>query len=141
LYSDTAILLWTLLDGVIGVPRRGSLVPGGWSPAGNAVVGVVGEERSFNAGSSSAPGWHFWLERLPIDGTSAQRLWLLSGWFDAGEVAAPAWSPDGSLIAFGATPGRIWLIDASNGASRWWARELTSGFAPTFVPPGVRLTR
>jgi hypothetical protein len=141
LYSYTEIVLWTLLDGVVGVPRRGSLVPGGWSPAGDAVAGIVGEERGFNSGLSYIEGWSFWLERLPIDGASAQRLLPLSGWFDDGEVAAPAWSPDGSLIAFGATPGRIWLIDASNSASRWWARELTSGFSPTFVPPGVRLTR
>jgi len=125
------IVLWTLLENVLGEPRQGQQLPGDWSPAGSAVVGIVNEEREQS----------FWLERLPLDGTPVQRLWRLDRWIDDGETAAPAWSPDGSLLAFGATPGKVWLIDASNDASRWWGRELTPGFAPTFVPPEVRLTR
>ena len=50
---------------------------------------------------------------------------------------APAWSPDGSKLAYvtGGATGEIWLID-SGGRNR---RRLTEGADPTWSPDGQRL--
>ena len=114
-------------------PLPDPLVPGRWSPAGDAVV----------SGKAGGPAeyWEYWVVRAPLDGTSGRRLWLVEYPPSDDDLGVPQWSPDGTLITFADGAGSFWLIDAANDGGRWWGTWVADGANPTFVPPGVSFTR
>jgi len=123
--------VWPLGASTAGFLAGGSLLPGAWSPAGDALATIEGDGESF------------WIGRLPLDGSAPTRLWLVSEVIAAGNPArsVPAWSPDGSLIAYSVTRGQVWLTDAGSSGPSWWGAMLVEGRDPAFVPAGVRFTR
>jgi len=129
----TTMRVHTLATALDVEPLPDPLVPGRWSPAGDAVV----------SGKAGGPAeyWEYWVVRAPIDGTSGRRLWLVQGPPSSNDLGVPQWSPDGTLITFADGPESIWLIDAANDGLRWWGTSVADGVNPTFVPPGVSFTR
>jgi Tol biopolymer transport system component len=131
LWGASRPVVWPLGASTAGFLAGGSLLPGAWSPAGDALATIEGDGESF------------WIGRLPLDGSAPTRLWLVSEVIAAGNPArsVPAWSPDGSLIAYSVTRGQVWLTDAGSSGPSWWGAMLVEGRDPAFVPAGVRFTR
>jgi hypothetical protein len=140
LWGEGWLNVWTITGQSVAASAADMFLPGEWSPLGGEVASLV-NEKMWSAGSLYYNDQIFYIERRPVNGSAGQLVWLLDGWTPSGEVPPPAWSPDGSLIAFGPVRGRILLVEASSGAIRSWGDTLTEGSGPTFVPPGVSFTR
>jgi TolB protein len=82
---------------------------------------------------------------IDSDGENLQRLTNHSGPGQRSTVLSPAWSPDGSKLAFASTKSGVWRIyvrDLATGAERPISeRVLSSGdhISPAFAPDGATL--
>jgi imidazolonepropionase-like amidohydrolase/Tol biopolymer transport system component len=138
--------LW-MVDLSGGVPRLLSQTAiadgfdgqGAWSPDGRTVAfsrAVVRIEGEVVAG---------WSEIALVDVASGAVRSLPTNGLPEPDVRDPAWSPDGSRIAFVAAwardgdGGRVWSVPAAGGAAAPLTREDVRALAPDFSPDGTRL--
>jgi RTX calcium-binding nonapeptide repeat (4 copies)/WD40-like Beta Propeller Repeat len=131
-----------------------------WSPDGSLIAYVVGgdiwtalaagggQNRVTSVGSASDPTWSPTatgkiafvsggaVYTVDASGGGTPALLSFTGGF-TGPLSHPAWSPDGSSIAFQASDGtnmQIWVAAASGGATTKVTTDATDHTAPSWAP-------
>jgi WD40-like Beta Propeller Repeat len=103
-----------------------------WSPDGSR---IVFDARS--PGPSALEGGNRDLYVVDADGSNLVRLTSEDGW-----DYQPAWSPDGSRIAFvrNSPVEDIWVMDADGGAPERLTEGVAFDLSPSWSPEGTHLT-